>query len=127
MATCAPDIGDDVGGRLRVARVVDDHCHAIASETLRDGRADAARGACDDGRPARLGVTHAAIIPCPYELGDLPKPPDQFARRTAVGILATDRAPCRNVAGTPPGSDVRSWLGVRFIPHPFACFPAGRG
>ena len=61
------------------------------------------------------------MIPGPYELRDLPKAPDQFARRTAVGILATDRAPCRNVAGTPPGSDVRSWLGVRFIPHPFCC------
>jgi hypothetical protein len=55
---------------------------------------------------------------CPSSLGDLPKAPVQFAARGAVGILASDRAPCRNVAGTPPGSDVRSWLGVRFILHP---------
>ena len=48
-------------------------------------------------------------------LGDLPKATVQFARCTAIGILASDRAPCRFVAGTPPGSDVRSRLGVRFI------------
>jgi hypothetical protein len=53
---------------------------------------------------------------CPCSLGDLPKAPVQFAARGAVGILTSDRAPCRNVAGTPPGSDVRSWLGVRFTP-----------
>ena len=48
-------------------------------------------------------------------LGDLPKATVQFVRCAAVGILASDRAPCRFVAGTPPGSDVRSRLGVRFM------------
>lgn len=59
-------------------------------------------------------------------LGDVPKPTVQFAGRRAVGILATDRAPCRNVAGTPPGSDVRSWLGVRFKSPPLMTLDRAR-
>ena len=57
-------------------------------------------------------------------LGDLPKATVQFVRCAAVGILTSDRAPCRFVAGTPPGSDVRSRLGVRFtFRTPYLLFP----
>lgn len=53
---------------------------------------------------SRSGCASDAELDTPA-LGIVPNPTVQFACRAAVGILVMDRAPCRKLAGTPPGSD----------------------